>query len=302
MEGSSRPKKRKVPFAEAPPWFGVEMTEEGDEVAPELPPLGGRSRREADLEDQLTASRQLIQDLQWRLEAERQKVQPRFWPFRCFQQDCAAEPLGIPLGRQRGFSTSQPRVYRREPEPHEVPFLPATPAEALDVMVECVHALGMDVDSLPRWQRRLAKRIAVDGSWPIGPSQQPETFKRFLHCSAGDVAASGMALPLTGCFFELSWEPPCLYLRKPAPDLFVQVDGQSIERPAHALLRDAVIALGGHASGGKPRIAFRVLRDPAMQEAAIDAWLFRTAPDATASSSRPLKPTLEPNGSLLYSL
>jgi len=314
--------------------------EEEPEATPVLPPLLSyreaeskagfttpppRSRREAELEAQLLASQRHVENLQRRLEARKavileqqlqelhaqQQQQRSFfsWPFACFSLQCGAQqPSGEPLGRPPGSAAPLPRHHSAglEPDPFEVPFMPPTPAKALDVVVECVHALGTDLDSLPRWQRRLAKRIAVEGSWPIGPSQQPETFQRLLCCNAGDAAASGLALPESGCFFELSWEPPCLYLRKPAPDLPLLVDGAPVEQPAHALLGDAVIGLG-LGGGGKPRIAFRILRDPAMQEAAIDAWLFHPTPESCSAKhsrqrqrSRALTP--EPQGEVVYHL
>mmetsp|Transcript_86265 Transcript_86265/g.200575 ORF Transcript_86265/g.200575 Transcript_86265/m.200575 type:complete len:116 (-) Transcript_86265:112-459(-) len=92
--------------------------------------------------------------------------------------------------------------------------------------------------------------------------------------SDGDAAASAMPAFSGGCFFELSWEAPCLYMRRPAKGLTLLVDGTPVEQPAHALLGNTVIGLGGR-SGGPPRIAFRVFRDSAMEQEAIDAWLFR---------------------------
>lgn len=53
-------------------------------------------------------------------------------------------------------------------------------------------------------------------------------------------------------------------------------------KPAHAILRDAVVGLRG--GDDAPRLAFRIVRNLAMEQAAIDAWLFQTVPDDVAVS------------------
>lgn len=272
-----------------------------------------RSTRELELEAQLRASQRLVEELEFQLEAQQQRElreadQPTKlpWPFRCFQQECGSNsssswtrvsssppPRHTPTRMIRG--TSYDPFW--EFSPKEVQFLAASPAKAIDVILECVHVVGMDAQSIPQWQRRLVKHLGVSIPWSVGPSEQPEVFERLLQCSAGDAAASGMASPLEGRLFELNWEPPCLYLRQTCTELQLFVDGLPADQPAHAVLTDAVIGLG-HCHN-KPRLAFKVLRDPAMQEAAIDAWLFSSSPPppppalavaATPPLTRPFPP------------
>jgi len=144
----------------------------------------------------------------------------------------------------------------------------ASPGSLIDVAIECVCAAGVDVDSLVGNQRCLAKCLAVGHPWAIGLRQQPQMF---------DLLAGVLEDWPSASLFELAWEPPDLYIRKPALGLPLMVgpahtQGSPLRQCALALWRDTEIGLCA-VEGGDPRIILRIHRDSAALQAAAAAGL-----------------------------
>lgn len=216
------------------------------------------SEARAQLEAALAESRRLVARLQQELQEEQAKHRQRLGGR---SEHC---PLSYECGCGISCAGTGPQTLGSIPLPQEMPLKAAEPAGGIDIVVECVHSCSVEVAALPRWQRCLQRRLPAVAPWPVGPEQQPEAFRRLLR---GPLELKG-----TGCLFELYWEPPCLYLRRPASDPALLVDGEPA-KPAHALLGDVEVRL----CSGKDlatQLAFRVRRDVAMEQAAIDAWLF----------------------------
>lgn len=154
-------------------------------------------------------------------------------------------------------------------------------ASSINVVVECVHALGVDISRVPRWQRTLAKQISDREEWVIGESRQPQTFRHLVLEDNSD--------PSRACLFELIWDPPCLYIRRLALGMSLLVDGISERQHYVALLsRDALVSFCRAGDGdAAPRFIFRILRDLASEQAGIDAWLFQKSSDNRAASPPP---------------
>mmetsp|Transcript_130560 Transcript_130560/g.279097 ORF Transcript_130560/g.279097 Transcript_130560/m.279097 type:complete len:1049 (-) Transcript_130560:68-3214(-) len=127
-------------------------------------------------------------------------------------------------------------------------------AEAADVVLECIHAADVNIGSLGRWLRCIAKRCAVGNPWPIGPRHQPQMFESLLH----DVHA------IQDQLFELVWRPPCIYMRNPAGDMIFLVDGMPVRQTGLLLLpRMAELSLCRADGGGAPLLSFHVRCDTA---------------------------------------
>jgi len=149
-------------------------------------------------------------------------------------------------------------------------------AEAADVVLECVHSAAVDVLALPKWRRCLARKLCVGSAWSIGPLQQPQTFCHLLPDSRVLQEEHWGHQHL----FELAWQPPCLYLRKPTQDAPLLVNGTPVRQLTFVLLHGVEVSLG--AGGGPALLAFRVLRGaggpgrgpprPAPAECALRGW------------------------------
>jgi len=121
-------------------------------------------------------------------------------------------------------------------------------------VLECSFSSAVDLTTVSEPSRYLAKRIAGSSAWEVGPEHQPQTF--------GCVLPDLSALPWhNGCqtFFELVWQPPCLYLRKPAKDTPISIGGVPVRQSTYVLLSRAEIELCAE-EGGAPVLAFRLFR------------------------------------------
>mmetsp|Transcript_104980 Transcript_104980/g.234341 ORF Transcript_104980/g.234341 Transcript_104980/m.234341 type:complete len:332 (+) Transcript_104980:44-1039(+) len=146
------------------------------------------------------------------------------------------------------------------------------------VVLECVLALGVDVASLSRWERCIAARVQPGMLQPIGPRWQPRTFRRLLSdLPVDDVQQWDASL------FELAWQPPCLYLKRPDKGTTMLVNGALVKHQTYVLLNNSVISLCDDGDE-EPRIAFRVLRNAATLQAELLIGALKSGPLGWTSS------------------
>jgi len=93
-------------------------------------------------------------------------------------------------------------------------------SSAIEVMIECVQAEGVNVAGISRWQRCISRVVAEGRPWRIGPRLQPQLFSGVMV----------KAWP-QDCLFELSWRSPCLCLTRPAPGALLLLDGAPARQP-----------------------------------------------------------------------
>mmetsp|Transcript_138893 Transcript_138893/g.443471 ORF Transcript_138893/g.443471 Transcript_138893/m.443471 type:complete len:357 (-) Transcript_138893:75-1145(-) len=128
---------------------------------------------------------------------------------------------------------------------------------AVDVVLECVRTPAGGAAgpaSMQRWERCIAVRVAPGRPQRIGPKYQSEAFERLL----GENTSEALEAMLKhGYFFQLEWEPPCLFLRKPASDCALMVGGSWVRQPTYVLLNSSEISLSG-SQGGEVQLSFKV--------------------------------------------
>jgi len=126
----------------------------------------------------------------------------------------------------------------------------------LDVVLECVSSSSLDIESVPRAQRTIGKRVGVRQPWSVGPRQQPAAFREFM---------PGFAKLPWEHLFEIAWEPPCLFLRKPSANAPLMVNGATVRQSTFVLLHNVEIAVFDPAmpfdSNAEPLVAFRLFRE-----------------------------------------
>jgi len=125
---------------------------------------------------------------------------------------------------------------------------------SIDVVLECISSASMNVAGLSKTQRCVGKRVIVKQPWTVGPRQQPQAFKQLM---------PGFAPLPWEHLFEIAWEPPCLFLRKPAPDAPLMVNGAPVRQSTFVLLHNVEIAILDPATGSAdhPLLAFRLFRE-----------------------------------------
>lgn len=128
-------------------------------------------------------------------------------------------------------------------------------ASAVDVVLECTRAPGTDISQLRRCDRCLTLSVAPGRPQKVGPRQQPEHFVRLLPCGEDFTEARGEDSEL----FELLWEPPCLFLRKPVPEANIFVCGSRVQQATFVLLNSSEIGIAP-CDGAPPSLAFKVDR------------------------------------------
>mmetsp|Transcript_31131 Transcript_31131/g.72274 ORF Transcript_31131/g.72274 Transcript_31131/m.72274 type:complete len:321 (+) Transcript_31131:191-1153(+) len=125
--------------------------------------------------------------------------------------------------------------------------------DMVDVVLECIYSSAVDVSTLQQWQLCIAKRIERSQPWVVGPSLQPDSFSYFMP------DLSQLPEELRSDLFELSWEPPCLVLRKPCHSVHITVGGMPVRQLSYVLLSNIDISLCKE-EGGTPLLTFRALR------------------------------------------
>lgn len=126
---------------------------------------------------------------------------------------------------------------------------------AIDVVLECKHSAGMDLTRLDRWERCITLRVVPGRPELIGPLQQPDAFKRFQPSNVERAQVWADAKHL----FELEWQPPCLFLRKPKPDTPLLVGGVPVRQQTYVLLNHSEIGIC-RAHGEKAQLVLKVDR------------------------------------------
>jgi len=133
---------------------------------------------------------------------------------------------------------------------------------SVDVLLECVRADGVDLAQMSRWRRCLARRLQEGEAWPIGPLHQPQTFHHLIP----DASKLPEEHRTHDALFEIAWQSPCLYLRKPVLETPILVKGAPVRHLTYVLLQNVEIELSDP-SRGSPCLSFRILRDAAAKQA-----------------------------------
>mmetsp|Transcript_22169 Transcript_22169/g.61382 ORF Transcript_22169/g.61382 Transcript_22169/m.61382 type:complete len:1225 (-) Transcript_22169:123-3797(-) len=137
----------------------------------------------------------------------------------------------------------------------------------LDVVLECIHADGIDIMALEMWQRCIAQTVVAGCPWACGPAYQPEIFHNLMH----------PGVPFSEELLVICWQPPCLHLQRPHPSAMLLVNGHILESPTAPLEHDFEVSACAHGDiRAAPLCTFRVLCDrnvvhslvPLLQEAA----------------------------------
>jgi len=92
--------------------------------------------------------------------------------------------------------------------------------------------------------------------------QQPQTFSHLVP----DIAELPEEHQTGDSFFELAWQPPCLYLRKPTHATPLLVNSALVRQLTYVLLHNVEIGLCDPDTGN-PCLSFRTLRDAAARQA-----------------------------------
>lgn len=193
---------------------------------------------------------------------------------------CAADNFGLGKLAQQ----LMPGLLSQDASPAK-----GAPGSFVDVMLECVHSDGTDLAALSRWQRSIGKRIQEGERWPIGLSHQPDTFRHLVP----DASKLPQEHQEYDVLFEIAWQPPCLYLRKPVAETPLLVNGTHVRQLTYVLLQNVEIELFDPGRGATC-LTFRILRDAIAKQAMYGDPV---AQDATASHARQGDdPSLGPHG------
>lgn len=136
--------------------------------------------------------------------------------------------------------------------------------ETVDVVLELTFAKGRSLERLPCHERRFGRRLLPGQPWQIGPK-------------SGKGNNGGGFIPELTTFpydrlFDVVWEPPCLYVRKPAPEAELWVGGSPVKSMTCVLLHGIEIAVhdsraAGRADAQDPLVTMKYLREARQRQA-----------------------------------
>jgi len=111
---------------------------------------------------------------------------------------------------------------------------------SVKVTLECVRAAGMDLTTIPHWQACLSHNVNKH-PWCINTMAQLYFFINLIPDKLHRER-------LSNTHIELSWEPPCLYLRK-SVNAVLTVNGSRVKQSTFILLHNSAIGLCGQDDG-----------------------------------------------------
>jgi len=133
----------------------------------------------------------------------------------------------------------------------EGPLVPEPMVEVSEIVLQCTHVSGLDIDSWP-WAQRCMVLNIDDGPWMISLQRLPDLLSFLVR------NVESQRCCLSGAQFMLYWVAPWLYVSKEASEVLL-VNGVSVQTPTLKLPIDAEIGLCNK-SESEPFLVFRVLR------------------------------------------